>query len=160
MVSIGQRLRLLLLIVITRIQQPHTALHCHQVLNTRGVQKRCDGYTAHLHSTHVHMLAPPVAACRDNDVDTAALLDNLHTHKYQALVLDAPVVSYFASMADACDLYPVGDLFESFSLAIAFPPDSPTALAANISTSIVRLQVGMLAYCQSSLDPDRGYEDA
>jgi hypothetical protein len=34
-----------------------------------------------------------------------------------------------------------GDPFETFNLAIAFPPDAPTELAANVSASIVRLQV-------------------
>lgn len=80
-------------------------------------------------------------ASRDNDAETAAMLDNLRTHTYQALVLDAPVVSYLASTATQCDLYPVGELFETFNLAIAFPADAPTDLSGNISTSIVRLQV-------------------
>jgi hypothetical protein len=34
-----------------------------------------------------------------------------------------------------------GDPFETFNLAIAFPPDAPTELPANVSASIVRLQV-------------------
>lgn len=78
---------------------------------------------------------------RDNDVDTAVMLDNLRIHKYQALILDSPVVQYFAAKAEQCDLYPVGDPFETFNLAVAFPPDAPDSLAANISASIVSLQV-------------------
>ncbi|KAF8061164.1 hypothetical protein HT031_004626 [Scenedesmus sp. PABB004] len=58
----------------------------------------------------------------------------------QALILDTPVVAYMAARAPGCDLYAVGDPFETFNLAIAFPPDVPSALAANISASIVRLQ--------------------
>lgn len=70
------------------------------------------------------------------------MLDNLRTRKYQALILDSPVVQYFAAIAEQCDLYPVGDPWETFNLAIAFPPDTPDQLPANISASIVRLQVG------------------
>lgn len=33
------------------------------------------------------------------------------------------------------------DPFETFNLAIAFPPDIPRVLAGNVSASIVRLQV-------------------
>jgi hypothetical protein len=44
----------------------------------------------------------------ENDVDTAAMLDNLRTHKFQALVLDSPVVQYFAAQAEQCDLFPIG----------------------------------------------------
>eukprot|EP00878_Enallax_costatus_P013916 GHUV01014553.1.p1 GENE.GHUV01014553.1~~GHUV01014553.1.p1 ORF type:complete len:410 (+),score=93.34 GHUV01014553.1:1089-2318(+) len=76
----------------------------------------------------------------NNDNDTNTMLNNLRTHTYQALVLDAPVVSYLAATASQCDLYPVGGLFETFNLAIAFPPDVPTDLAGNVSTSIVRMQ--------------------
>ncbi len=45
--------------------------------------------------------------------------------------------------AKDCDLYPVGDPFETFNLAVAFPPDAPDALPAAVSASIVRLQVGL-----------------
>ncbi|WIA44160.1 hypothetical protein OEZ86_010495 [Tetradesmus obliquus] len=76
----------------------------------------------------------------DNDADTAAMLEALRSHKYQALVLDSPVVQYFAAQAEQCDLFPVGDPFETFSLAVAFPPDVPTGLPQNITSSIVRLQ--------------------
>eukprot|EP00878_Enallax_costatus_P024620 GHUV01026294.1.p1 GENE.GHUV01026294.1~~GHUV01026294.1.p1 ORF type:complete len:303 (+),score=29.84 GHUV01026294.1:1-909(+) len=76
----------------------------------------------------------------DNDVDTGIMLDNLRTRKYQALVLDTPVVQYFAAIAPLCDLFPVGDQWETFNLAIAFPPTVPSDLPANISASIVRLQ--------------------
>jgi hypothetical protein len=150
----------------------------------------------------------------DNDADTAAMLAALRSHHYQALVLDSPVVQYFAAQAEQCDLFPVGECkvavwcahaqlhhhadhsshwcnaimarcaslahceevcrastimhaasgfvsqqlhrqrghhlcalpaggpFETFDLAIAFPPDVPLGLPQNITTSIVRLQVG------------------
>ncbi|KAF6257197.1 hypothetical protein COO60DRAFT_30052 [Scenedesmus sp. NREL 46B-D3] len=76
----------------------------------------------------------------DNDDDTAAMLAKLRSHHYQALVLDSPVVQYFAAQAEQCDLFPVGDPFETFNLAIAFPPDVPLSLPQNITASIVRLQ--------------------
>lgn len=111
------------------------------------------------------------------------MLSNLRTHKYQALILDSPVLQYFAAQvrerqgksgrrqyrqdkagqrdaqhvtplshtptntlshtvqAAECDLYVVGDAFETFNLAIAFPPDAPDSLPAAVSASIVRLQV-------------------
>lgn len=79
--------------------------------------------------------------CRDNDVDTDIMLDNLRIRKYQALVLDTPVVQYLTAIAPSCDLYPVGEQWETFNIAIAFPPDVPIDLPANVSASIVRLQV-------------------
>jgi hypothetical protein len=45
------------------------------------------------------------------------------------------------TLADAA----AGDPFETFNLAIAFPPDAPTDLPANVSASIVRLQVDTTA---------------
>ncbi|WIA23669.1 hypothetical protein OEZ85_000370 [Tetradesmus obliquus] len=76
----------------------------------------------------------------DNDDDMAKMLAALRSHNYQALVLDSPVVQYFAAQAEQCDLFPVGDPFETFNLAIAFPPNAPSGLASNVSASIVRLQ--------------------
>ena len=87
------------------------------------------------------LLLLTLASYRDNDVDTGIMLNNLRTRKYQALVLDTPVVQYFAAIAPQCDLFPVGDQWETFNLAIAFPPTVPSDLPANISASIVRLQV-------------------
>jgi hypothetical protein len=45
----------------------------------------------------------------ENDDDAMAMLYKLRTHKFQALVLDSPVVQYFAAQAEACDLFPVGE---------------------------------------------------
>jgi hypothetical protein len=36
------------------------------------------------------------------------MLENLRTHTFQALVLDSPVVQYFAAQAEQCDLFPIG----------------------------------------------------
>lgn len=38
-----------------------------------------------------------------------------------------------------------GDPFENFDLAIAYPPDVPEDLAANVSASLLRLQVGCVS---------------
>lgn len=60
----------------------------------------------------------------------------------QALVLDAPVISFLVStMNDQCDLYAVGEPFETFDIAIGFPPDAPDTMVSNISKIIVALQV-------------------
>lgn len=45
----------------------------------------------------------------DNDDDMAKMLAALRSHNYQALVLDSPVVQYFAAQAEQCDLFPVGE---------------------------------------------------
>lgn len=48
--------------------------------------------------THVRPVTITIPlACRDNDADTEAMLTNLRSHKYQALILDAPVVQYLAA---------------------------------------------------------------
>lgn len=87
-------------------------------------------------------------AYRDTDADSQALLDNLRSHKYQALVLDTPVVQYLAATSSQCDLYPVGDSWETFDLAVAFPPDAPDGMVANVSASILRLQVRLFSRCR------------
>eukprot|EP00775_Hariotina_reticulata_P008417 gene8417-8601_t len=80
------------------------------------------------------------ATIRDNDDETRAMLDNLRTSRYSALILDTPVVQYFAAQATQCDLFPVGESFETFDLSIAFPENVPDALPQSVSASIVRLQ--------------------
>ncbi|KIY97323.1 hypothetical protein MNEG_10639 [Monoraphidium neglectum] len=70
-----------------------------------------------------------------------------------ALVLDAPVVSFLvATMNEQCDLFSVGEPFETFDLAIGFSPDAPDALTANISRVIVKLQTeqGLLDKLENS----------
>ncbi|KAI8474114.1 MAG: hypothetical protein J3K34DRAFT_495859 [Monoraphidium minutum] len=99
----------------------------------------------------------------ESDEDTAAFIGNLRNNTYKAraraaerqqlarggrplrapraLVLDAPVISYLVgTMNDLCDLYAVGEPFETFDLAIGFPPDAPDPLINDISKVIVRLQ--------------------
>jgi hypothetical protein len=48
-------------------------------------------------TTAVQHAAVPAMLCRNNDEDTEIMLNNLRTHKYQALILDSPVVQYFAA---------------------------------------------------------------
>jgi len=79
--------------------------------------------------------------CRITLEDTKALHDNIRKKKYQALVLDAPVLRWMAANAPECDLYTVGQAFETWNLAIAYPPDVPDALGQAISASLIRLQV-------------------
>jgi ABC-type amino acid transport substrate-binding protein len=80
--------------------------------------------------------------CRDNDEDTEKMLDNLRTGKYKALLLDAPVLEYIAATNPACDLYVVGDSFETFNLALEFPADFDDGLIGRMSAAILKLQVG------------------
>lgn len=81
---------------------------------------------------------------RDTDADVAVMLDNLRSHRHQALVLDAPVIAQLAALSPECDMFAVGEPFETFNLAIAFPPTAPDSLAANVSAAIIRLQVRFL----------------
>lgn len=69
------------------------------------------------------------------------MLEGLKSGAYSALVLDAPVLEYVAGTNEACDLFLVGDVFESFSLALAFPPAFSDATVFAFSQSIVKLQV-------------------
>lgn len=55
--------------------------------------------------------------CRENNADTAVLVELLHNHTYKALVLDAPAVQFLAAHAPSCDLYTVGDPFNTFDTA-------------------------------------------
>ena len=80
----------------------------------------------------------------------ARMLDNLREGTYKALVLDAPVIDYTVATNAQCDLYSVGDSFETFNLAIGFPPDAPNSIITPISAAILDLQVcgqGILVSC-------------
>lgn len=69
------------------------------------------------------------------------MLAALRAGTYAALILDAPVLEYTAGTNEACDLFLVGDVFESFSLALAWPPAADDAVIYSFSQSIVKLQV-------------------
>lgn len=80
--------------------------------------------------------------CRDTNADTQAFVDNLLSHKYQALVLDATTVLDMAwHYAASCNLIAVGDAFSLFDLSTAFPAAFPDDVIRNISASTLRLQV-------------------
>jgi hypothetical protein len=49
-----------------------------------------------------------------------------------------------------CDLFLVGDVIESFSLALAFPPAADDAMIFDFSKSIVSLQVSHITRCEST----------
>ncbi len=57
-----------------------------------------------------HLVTSSNAPRRENDVDTDLLIENLRSGKYQALVLDAPVLQYLAGTDKLCDLFVVGQV--------------------------------------------------
>jgi len=85
--------------------------------------------------------SPCTVSCRERDGDMQVMLKGLKSGAYTALVLDAPVLDYVAGTNEACDLFLVGDVFESFSLALAFPAAFSDATVFAFSQSIVKLQV-------------------
>jgi hypothetical protein len=72
------------------------------------------------------------------------MVDDLRDQKYTALILDAPVLEYVTGTNEECDLFTVGDVFETFSLALAFPPAADDAVVYEFSKSIISLQVRRL----------------
>lgn len=69
------------------------------------------------------------------------MLQGLRNGTYQALVLDEPVVKWIAGTNQECDLFTVGDTFEIFSLALAFPIDYAGIPIDSFTFATVRLQV-------------------
>jgi hypothetical protein len=80
------------------------------------------------------------------------MVADLRSDKYTALVLDASVLEYVTSHNEACDLFLMGETFESFSTALAFPPAFPEAAVYNFSKNIVRLQVRVYPVFLSIVD--------
>jgi hypothetical protein len=72
------------------------------------------------------------------------MVDDLRAKQYTALILDAPVLEYVTGTNEECDLFTIGDVFETFSLALAFPPAADDAMVFDFSKSIVSLQVRRL----------------
>jgi hypothetical protein len=91
-------------------------------------------------ATDIHVCAA-FDTRRDTNADTAAFVDNLRSHRYQALVLDTASIMDLAAHAEHCDLFPVGNAFQTFDLSIAFPQNMPDSFISNVSASMVRLQV-------------------
>lgn len=86
--------------------------------------------------------SPPIALLhRERQGDLQAMVDGLRAQKYTALILDAPVLEYVTGTNEACDLFTIGEVFETFSLALAFPPAADDAMVFDFSKSIVSLQV-------------------
>ena len=65
----------------------------------------------------------------------------LEEEKYDALVLDTPVLQYKEGTDTHCVLFVMGESFEMFSLAVVFPPNSNQTLVDSLSVSMVRQQV-------------------
>ncbi|KAF8061162.1 eif3g-a [Scenedesmus sp. PABB004] len=89
----------------------------------------------------------------DGAADFGAMLSALRGGEYEALVLDAPVLEYTAGTNAACDLFVVGEPFETFSLALAFPPgfdDAETYQGALDMLASVYVTTGGTAKCFSS----------
>lgn len=85
-------------------------------------------------------------ACRETEGDLAAMIKSLRDEKYSALILDAPVLEYVTSHNAECDLFLVGEVFETLSLALAFPPAFNDSDVYAFSRSIVKLQVREKVY--------------
>jgi hypothetical protein len=79
---------------------------------------------------------------RDHSQDFKDMLDLLRAKEYDALVLDSAVLEYTVGTNEECDLFVIGEPFETFSLALAFPADFDDAVVYALSSSIVALQVG------------------
>ncbi|WIA44152.1 hypothetical protein OEZ86_010489 [Tetradesmus obliquus] len=76
----------------------------------------------------------------EGEADKEAMVADLRAGTYDALVLDAPVLEYTVGTNPDCDLFTVGEPFETFSLALAFPADFNDSTVFDFSASIVRLQ--------------------
>ncbi|KAK9804717.1 hypothetical protein WJX72_001753 [[Myrmecia] bisecta] len=74
----------------------------------------------------------------DNDADQQALFDTLRSGEIHALILDSPVLEY--TQSQQCDIHVVGQEFNTFNLALAFPPNTPVATIVRFSFSLVELQ--------------------
>jgi hypothetical protein len=79
--------------------------------------------------------------CRDSDEDTEHMIHMLHEGEYDALILDTPVMQHIVGTDDHCSYFLVGDSFDAFSVALAFPPDANQTVILEFSTSMVRKQV-------------------
>ena len=63
----------------------------------------------------------PQTQCRDTTEELSALFYDLKKGKYDAVVLDAPVVDYFSGIDEDCKLTTRGGPIYIFDLAVAFP---------------------------------------
>jgi ABC-type amino acid transport substrate-binding protein len=82
-----------------------------------------------------------LCSLRDGDEDLEHMMHLLEEDKYDALVLDTPVLQYKEGTDHHCVLFVMGESFEMFSLAVVFPKDSNQTLVDSISVSMVRQQV-------------------
>jgi hypothetical protein len=87
-------------------------------------------------------------ATREREGDLQEMVDALKNGKYSALILDAPVLEHLVGTNEECDLFLVGEMFETFSIALAFPPAFSDAVIYAFSQSIVKLQVRWFSRCR------------
>lgn len=60
---------------------------------------------------------------RDTEDDGVAFITRLKSGEYRALLLDDTFLTHAAMYDPECRLYTVGPVFETFSLAMGYPPD-------------------------------------
>lgn len=111
------------------------------------------GTRAAIMATHtailkLHVVTSTTVVCccpsprRDDESHLAEMVEALRNDEYTALILDFPALEHITSDNDRCDLHLVGDTFNTFSLALAFPAAFDDAVIYSFSRNIVRLQVG------------------
>eukprot|EP00879_Flechtneria_rotunda_P019430 GHRR01020408.1.p1 GENE.GHRR01020408.1~~GHRR01020408.1.p1 ORF type:complete len:473 (+),score=113.43 GHRR01020408.1:178-1419(+) len=76
----------------------------------------------------------------NGEADQLAMIEALRAGEYDALVLDTPVLEHAMGTDVHCNLFVVGDPFETFSLSLAFPAEFDDALVFAFSEAIVKLQ--------------------
>jgi hypothetical protein len=81
------------------------------------------------------------------------MIAHLRSGVYSALVLDAPILEYTAGTNEECDLFLVGEVFESFSIAFAFPTAFDDATIFAFSKAIVSLQVRLCTAAPDTFPP-------
>lgn len=74
----------------------------------------------------------------ERQADEPGMLQALLAGRYEALVMDASFVLHAASTH--CNLKAIGDTFDTWSLALAFPPNTNRSLIDTFSWAQVRLQ--------------------
>lgn len=61
------------------------------------------------------------------------MVHQLHTKAAEALVLDKTTVEYLVATDAHCELHKLGDVFDTYYLAMAFPRDADDAVVQQFS---------------------------
>jgi hypothetical protein len=62
------------------------------------------------------------------------MVHQLHTKEAEAVVLDKTTVEYLVATDAHCELHKLGDIFDPYYIAMAFPPDADDELVLQFST--------------------------